>query len=71
MISHVESKNKTENKNRILDTTEQTSDWEEGSGGVIKQEKGIKRHKTPVIKQVLGDVIYSIRNTVNNVLTAL
>ena len=40
---------------------------EEVSGGVIKQEKGIKRHRTPVIKQVLGDVIYSIRNTVSNV----
>ena len=44
---------------------------EEGSGGAIKQVKGIKRHKTPVIKQVLGDVTYSIRSTVNTVLIAL
>ena len=44
---------------------------EESSGGAIKQVKGIKRHKTPVIKQDLGDVTYSVRSAVNIVLIAL
>lgn len=59
--------NKT--KHRLIDTGSKgaAARWE-NSG--IKYVKGIKRCKPPVIEQTInGDVLYSLRNMVNNIVT--
>lgn len=41
-------------------------------GEWVKLEKGIKRHKFPVIKEIRHwDAMYSIGNIVNNIVTSL
>ena len=43
-----------------------------GVTGWAKREKGIKKYKLPVIKQVSHrDVMYSTGNTVNNIVITL